>query len=164
MHKITSDIMSGKLVTIPHNSTLDEAYGKMRDKKIRHLPVVDDAGRIVGILSDRDLQRAMIPVAGKVEFDEIDFKFDSKFKTQDFMSWPAKTVSESTSVRDVALMMLNEKVSAYLVMGQDHNPIGIVTTDDMLKLLISLLDKDPSRLRLTMGSMFDDYAQTGSFS
>ena len=57
--KTTEEIMSKRLVTIPMDRSMSQAQELMRQKSFRHLPVTDDSGTIIGILSDRDLQRAM---------------------------------------------------------------------------------------------------------
>lgn len=157
----SSEIMTKKLVTIGAQASLTEAYRLMQTRKIRHLPVVDDKGAIVGILSDRDLQRAMSPK--KKDIHELTFEFDPEFIVRDFMSWPVKTVAHDMSVRDVAQRMLKEKLSALLVVDADQKHKGIVTTDDMLRLLIMLLEKDPTRIRTALGSIMDDFHYGGQF-
>ncbi len=164
MHKETSDIMSKKLITITGSAPLLEAYKVMSERKIRHLPVTDTAGGVIGILSDRDLQRAMQVDHRNPGIDEGTVEFKLGAQVQDFMSFPVKTVGINNSVRDVALAMLNEKVSAYLVTDQFAHTRGIVTTDDMLKLLISMLDKDPGKLRLGIDQVIADFAPHGQWA
>lgn len=164
MRKEANEIMTKKLITISMSASMLEAYKIMFSRKIRHLPVVDSLGNIIGILSDRDVQRAMKLEHRQNAFQDESIDFDPADKTKDFMSFPIKTVNSTSSVRDVALMMLNEKISAFLVVDNNELPCGIVTTDDMLKLLISFLDKDPSRLRLTTTGVFSDFASDGHWA
>jgi CBS domain-containing protein len=51
-----ADLMSTNVVTVSVNDTLGEAHAEMEIGLIRHLPVVDERGRLVGVLSDRDLK------------------------------------------------------------------------------------------------------------
>lgn len=146
------EIMSSKLITIHFEASVAEAHELMTARKIRHLPVVDDDGAVVGLLSDRDVQRAMSPKKSTQDFD-----FDPSFQVKSFMSWPVRAVEEHEPVADVARRMLAEKVSAFLVFSAHQAPVGIVTTDDLLRLLISLLHKDPSGLRLSLNSIMDEY-------
>jgi acetoin utilization protein AcuB len=164
MQKNTSDIMSKKLITVTGNTPLLEAYKIMNERNIRHLPVTNTEGGIIGILSDRDLQRAMQVGHRNSGIDEGTVEFKLGDQVQDFMSFPVKTVGMNNSVRDVASAMLKEKVSAYLVTDQFSQTRGIVTTDDMLKLLISLLDKDPSKLRLAIDHVIEDFAPHGQWA
>lgn len=156
--KTAQEIMSNKLITIGMNEPVLEAYKLMQKNKIRHLPVTDDTGYFVGILSDRDIQRC-------VRFDrdshsrqlDIELGLDPYLKVAEAMSWPVHKANADVPVRDIALRMLNEKMSSMLVHCPKTGRHGIVTTDDLLKLLISLLDKEPSRLRMAVDSIVEDY-------
>ena len=140
------EIASTEMTTIAHDARLVDAYTKMRLAKIRHLPVVDASRKIVGMLSDRDLQRAMIPV-GVAGQATPGFEFDPAHRVDDFMSWPVRSVSGHTEIRQVARLMLDEKISALIVTGADRRAAGILTTDDLLRLLVSLLAAEPEKAR-----------------
>lgn len=159
MEKVVREIMSKKLVTVSFDDSVRKAYQIMQDLKFRHLPVVDDKGMVVGILSDRDLQRAMTPTADISRSFDDEVEFNEEFLVKDFMTWPVRAVSKDVTVEEVAQRMLKEKVSAFMVM--DHggrSASGIVTTDDLLKLLVKLLQKDPERLGLSLGSIMSEFA------
>ncbi|HEY8279452.1 MAG TPA: CBS domain-containing protein [Bdellovibrionota bacterium] len=127
MKRVTlSGHMTKQLVTVGWDRPIDEAFWLMEDYHVRHLPVVDDEGYVVGILSDRDVNLAMNP--GKPGFQ-------LGAKVSGFMSWPALTVDEQTSLREVALGMADEKVSSFLVTRGGNEVVGIVTTDDLLRFL-----------------------------
>lgn len=138
-----SELMSKHLITVRYDAKLEEALVLMQEKSVRHLPVVDDQHRMVGILSDRDLQRAMIPEL--LTGPEVEFRFDSEHQVSHFMSWPVKTVSDQVLIEDIAYLMHKEKISAFVVVSSKDKdqPLGIITTDDLLKLLCSLLERDP---------------------
>lgn len=138
-------MMSKRLFTVSLSDSLRKAYQMMQERGIRHLPVCDEAGEIVGMLSDRDLQRAMSP----------HFEFDPKWQAKDFMSWPVKTATESDSIEAITRRMLSEKISAILVVRQmaevgDLQVRGIITTDDLLRYLLKLLDKDRAGLAVSL--------------
>lgn len=158
MQDTAHDIMSKKLVTVRMTDSVRTAYEIMQERKIRHLPVVDAMGEIIGILSDRDLQRAMKPKKSP-DFDEIEF--NKTHTTQDYMSWPARSVPEDIEIAALTQLMLNEKMSALLVkaVGSHNRVRGIVTTDDLLKLLLQLLEKDPSRAKASLGSVFQSVGE-----
>ena len=157
MDKIAGEIMSKKLVTVRLDDSVRTAYQIMQDRRIRHLPVSDGRGEIVGILSDRDLQRAMTPKAELCrDFDDA-VEFSESFLVKDFMTWPVRAVSKDVLIEEVARRMLREKVSAFLVMDHGHIAAGIVTTDDLLKLLIQLLQKEPHRLQMSLGSVLTEF-------
>lgn len=139
--------MTSELVTIGEGEELLSAYKKMQLYRIRHLPVVDGADNVVGILSDRDVNRAMqsqVMKSTQVHTDSI--SFDPKATVRDYMSWPVKTFDKDRSLKTVAKEMIKEKISAFLVTDLDHAIIGIITTEDLLRVLLELLDgPEPAR-------------------
>lgn len=151
MNRTVKDHASQNLTCIHWVESLDQAYRLMNEKKIRHLPVVDDRGAIVGLISDRDFQRAMFIdqpdfVSGKTPQPE----FDPRAKVRDFMSWPVETIGESETIAHAARTMIDKKISSLLVIkGADVT--GIVTTNDMLRALLerpeNLLEDLKSRAR-----------------
>jgi CBS-domain-containing membrane protein len=113
------------------------AYEEMKSHGIRHLPVVDHTGKLVGILSDRDVQRAInVKMINEVEQEMTFAPHDT---VENFMSWPVQTVDEKTSITDLTRMMIELKVSAFVVNGPNQYVKGIITTEDLLKYLLELL-------------------------
>ena len=152
---LAREVMSRELVTVSISVSLREAWDLMGRERIRHLPAVDPAGQIVGILSDRDIQRAMKPKKkSETGLVDLQFEFDPEFTVRDFMSYPVHQVREDVLIRDAAWRMLHEKISALLVTGMGGGVIGIMTTDDLLKLLVSILSKEGSWPLLSLGTIF----------
>ncbi len=140
VHLTVADEMSADPITIMPHQTLKEAYKMMYAKNIRHLPVVDQDGKICGIISDRDIQRGMdSKVASTLGFRFESLSLDDEKKVMDYMTWPLKMISRNASLKDAAHMMLTDRVSA-LVVVEGEEMVGIITTDDMLHTLIFLLD------------------------
>ena len=122
--------MSTDLVTVTINQSLEEAAGLMERSGIRHLPVRNDFGVVVGILSTHDIHRAKSP---------SQMRPAGTGNVSDFMSWPVITVEQSLPLREAALGMIQNKVSALLVTDSTKAVVGILTTEDLLKKLVSLL-------------------------
>lgn len=129
------EIMTKNLITIEASDSMVSAWKKMNDHHIRHLPVLDERKMVVGILSDRDVQRAM-QVTRKNQFEQ-EIRLDANYVVEDFMSWPVYVVHESTSVRKIAEEMLAQKVSAFIVEDSTGRLKGIITTDDLIKLFLT---------------------------
>jgi acetoin utilization protein AcuB len=124
------EAMSKELITIPWNAEMRAAFRKMRGWDIRHLPVVDENGGVVGILSDRDVQRAMRfcdsrDAAAVVEEAE----FADGAIVRDYMSWPVLSLEVSDDIRSAAGRMIREKISSFLVVDRGR-PVGIITTEE----------------------------------
>jgi acetoin utilization protein AcuB len=157
MEKLAENIMSKGIISVCMSDSVRMAYDVMRTECVRHLPVIDLDGYIVGIISDRDLNRAMTPVSMRDQYLQEEPQFDPTLEVRDFMSWPVCYTNSDAEVQSVAKMMLDEKISAVMIMDPSRNPQGIITTDDMLKLLISLLHKEEAEDKITLNSVIRDY-------
>jgi acetoin utilization protein AcuB len=100
----------------------------MDELKVRHLPV-RDSGKVVGILSDRDLNL----VLGATITSRGGLK--PAATVEDAMSSGVRGVVESRPVTDVAKEMLEHHVGSVLVMGADGGLVGIFTDSDALRIL-----------------------------
>lgn len=130
-------LMTTRIIKVRADLPMQAAYDEMKDNNIRHLPVVDHTGKLVGILSDRDVQRALN--VKKINEIEQEMTFNPHDTVENFMSWPVQTIDESTTIHDLTQMMIDLKVSAFIVGGANQYIKGIVTTDDLLKYLLELL-------------------------
>lgn len=122
-----SDIMTPRrsLVIITPTATIDEARRTMAAHSIRHLPVVDDAGRLVGLVSQTDVLVAGNGSAGPVS---------------DIMVREVDTVDERSNVHHVALLMFRRKRSC-LPVTREGELQGIVTDADFLGVAITLMEQ-----------------------
>lgn len=144
-HRVVKHCMSTHLITIGWNESMENAHKRMLLKKVRHLPVTNDLDEVIGMLSDRDVQRAMISQIkrphGQLIADES-IQFDEEIRVRDYMSWPAKMIEQNADLKLAAERMILEKVSSFLVVRQQRSTVkavGILTAEDMLKVLIELL-------------------------
>lgn len=124
--KNISEIMSTDLLVARPYSTAEEARQIMTSNSIRHLPVIDDDDRVVGILSDRDLANA----ANEVEVCLL-------------MKMPNKVVNAHVGLDEAIDLMIQSKVSSCLV-EDEGELVGIITSEDLLRVLKAFLDR-PAR-------------------
>ncbi len=138
----TRDVMTPKLVTIPVGTSLAEAQEIMDENRFRHLPVIDEGGIIVGVLSARDYG----------QLSDLDGFSLEDLTVEYFMNAPVEYVSEDMPVRNVIFKMLEKKISSLVVADENDIAVGIITTDDLLWHLAHVLkdnDRDASLLPLT---------------
>ena len=115
-NQIARKWMSKKVISIPMDYSLYQAREIMDSYQIRHLLVKDRTEQSIGILSDRDLLRAMMPDLNSNPFDgKTAGEFDSSLTVGDVMSWPAVSVDDQTSISAVIDQMLEGKFSAVIV-------------------------------------------------
>lgn len=146
MSKVKLDsYITKKVQSVQETDSLDAASALMREHRIRHLPVWNKAGHLAGILSDRDLKRAVDPANGS---------FRSGATAGQFMSTPVVSVGSNTPVKDAVDLLLARKLSCLAVL-QGQNLLGIITTDDLLRLLKDLLpENERSERSLTVLDYF----------
>jgi CBS domain-containing protein len=134
-------IFSRNLITIADTENIFEADQIMTKRNIRHLPVLDKDGYLVGLLSKSDYM-------GLLHLD-VDLK---KIKVRDLMSSPVKTFSVRASLRSVAQLFVAQKINCGLVM--DNNEIvGIVTSEDLLRLMAENDDLENEIERMDLGAL-----------
>lgn len=123
-----SDYMSETPMTIQTDTDYREAFDIMHDRNLHHLPVVDPAGKVVGILTQRDLQLAArhFMEAG-VEVSEV-------------MHKPVVTVTLDEPLASAASLMVDNRIGGLPVLDDDR-VVGVVTETDLFRALIDLLDK-----------------------
>jgi CBS domain-containing protein len=131
-------ISSKDIITIDIGDAVAAAHQVMIKNKIRHLVVTKDENAI-GVLSDRDVMRAMrtdIKDFFSVRVREQSFVGD--VRVGDVMGWPLHTVDQGAPLIELVEKMLQEKVSSLLVLS-GGGVVGIVTTDDLLQVLSKIL-------------------------
>ncbi|MDX3894862.1 CBS domain-containing protein [Pusillimonas sp.] len=130
--------MSSTVVTIDADDTLLHATRMMKDSKIKHLPVVDRSGGLVGIVTDRDLKKASASDATTLEVHELLYLLD-KVKIQSIMSKHVVTVDKGTPLKQAALLMVDKGIGCLPVMDGTQL-VGIVTRTDVLRYFANLND------------------------
>lgn len=123
--------MSSKVVTIGAGDTLVQAVRVMKDNKIKHLPVVDANGGLVGIVTDRDLKEASASDATTLEVHELLYLLD-QVKIESIMSKNVITVEKGTALKQAAHTMV-EKGIGCLPVTTGGQLTGIITRTDILR-------------------------------
>lgn len=134
--KSVRDIMTRELTTLAHDATLLDAALLMRSSGFRHVPVVN-GNKLVGLLSDRDVQRAAPSIFGKMTPEEYNRIFETTPIAKVMAKEPV-TVTPATPVTEVVNMMFERKFGSVPVV-EGEKLVGIVTTTDLLGLLSKLL-------------------------
>lgn len=131
------DLMTTDVVTLTEDETLAHAQRCMARGRIRHLPVVRE-GRLVGLITHRDLLAASFSIFAEVDASEQRRVFDT-VRVVEAMHRDVVTVSPELSVSKAARILLENKYGCLPVVDDDHQLQGIVTEADFLRLTVQLL-------------------------
>jgi len=127
-------IMKRDVVSIDMDATLSEALELCMDRRIRHLPVTDDGGRLVGILTDRDIRYYLSPRLGTISENSAD-RATLERRVHVVMVRKIVVGTPDMSLAAAARKMLDHRVGSLPVVDSDHKLVGIVTANDFLILI-----------------------------
>ncbi len=136
---MVQDLLTEKnsaVVTISSTTTLAEAARMMMDHRIGALVVTDDTERLLGIISERDLTRAIVDHAARVVEQRVG----------DVMSHPVVTCSPDESVIE-ALYMMNSKHIRHIPILDRNKLAGMISIRDVTNKWVELMEKENRQLR-----------------
>lgn len=149
MKKTVADIMTTDPIVVNLNTPLQEAISILADKKISGLPVVDETGKLVGVISESDLmwQESGIEAPPYIMFLDsvIYLKNPARYNKEihkalgqtvaEVMSDRPVTIQAHQPVPEAARIMHDKKVRRLPVVDDDSKVIGIVTQGDVIKMM-----------------------------
>jgi acetoin utilization protein AcuB len=128
------DLMTENPTTVSPRATAREATRLLHALDVRHLPVVDEEGTLVGMLSDRDLRGLTVPLlAGGERIADRETALDATVGS--LMSSDVLSVELDDDAAEVVELMLEHKVGAIPVVDGDGALAGIVSYIDVLRNL-----------------------------
>lgn len=124
-----ADVMTTKVVTLSPHHSFSDAANLMNDRYFRHCVVVDTHGQIVGVISDRDILRALArnPNSRTKSLDQI-------------MTHNPVTVRRNTHIADAVGKIISKRINCLPVVEEDGSVCGLVTSTDLLRSYQQLLD------------------------
>lgn len=134
---LVRDYMTTTVTTLTNEARLLDAALLIRRTGRRHVPIVTEAGGLVGIISDRDVSRMAPSMLARMTPDEYNQIFEGTPITVAMTKNPI-TVGPETPIRDAVQIFCEKKIGA-LVVTEGEKVVGILTVTDMLGLLNELL-------------------------
>lgn len=124
-----ADVMTVKVVTLSPHHSFNDVANLMNDRYFRHCVVVDSQRKIVGVISDRDIMRALArnPNSRSKSLDQI-------------MTQNPITVKRNTPIVDAVSKIVAKRINCLPVIEDDGTVCGIVTSTDLLKSYQHLLE------------------------
>lgn len=128
--------MSKNVVSIDVNDSMQDAMRLLKEHDIRMLPVMKK-GRLVGIVTDRDLKKASASDATTLEVHELLYLL-TEIKIKDIMTKDPITVPPDYTAEETAQVLLENKISGAPVADDNGQVVGTITQTDLFRVLISL--------------------------
>jgi len=140
--------MSSQPVTITTETTMTDALRVMRENQVRRLPVLDESGRLVGIVSEKDLLYASPSPATSLSIYEMHYML-TQLRVTELMTSDVITVGPDVPLEEAARIMADNKIGSLPVM-RDDKLVGIITETDLFRIFLELLGAREKGVRLTM--------------
>jgi len=128
--------MNPKVITVDADDSMLDATKILKEHNIRHLPVLEK-GKLVGIVTDRDLKRASPSDATSLEAHELLYLI-ANIKVREIMTKNPITVPYNFTIEEAAQILLQARISGMPVVDKQGDVIGTITQTDLFKVLISL--------------------------
>ena len=135
-----SKSMSKQVISIRPNADIFEAQDLMEENKIRHLPVVDEENRLIGIVTDRDIKSAMPSNLYKTLECTLEEKNEvCDLRIKDIMTKDPMSISPTYTIQDAMLLIQSQRVGALPVVDDDGKLKGIISIRDLLRAFINVM-------------------------
>jgi acetoin utilization protein AcuB len=128
--------MSEPVITVDVNDSIQHSMSLLKQHKIRILPVMKK-GKLIGIVTDRDLKKASASDANTLDVRELSYII-SKIKVKEIMTHSPITVPFDYTIEETAEILLSNKISGVPVVDKNRQVVGVITQSDLFKVIISL--------------------------
>jgi acetoin utilization protein AcuB len=144
---LVGERMSKPVITIQPDLPIQDALALMKREAVRRLPVVDDRGSLVGIVSQSDLLHATPSDVTSLSIWELNYLL-SKISVDEIMTKEVISISEDTPLEEAARIMADNKIGGLPVV-RDKTVAGIITETDLFKIFLELLGAREAGVRVS---------------
>jgi acetoin utilization protein AcuB len=139
--------MKANPITVGPLDSFRHAMNLIRQRGIRHLPVME-GGRLVGIVTDRDVRQASPSAATSLEIHELHYLLE-KIKIRDIMTSEVVTATPEMPIEAAARLMLTHRIGCLPVL-REMALVGIITETDILSAFVEVMGIQPEQTRLEL--------------
>jgi acetoin utilization protein AcuB len=133
---LVKDWMSKTVITVDVNDSMQDAMRLLKEHAISMLPVTK-RGKLVGIVTDRDVKRSSASDATTLEIHELLYLI-SKISVKDIMTKEPVTIPYDFTVEEAAEVLLKNRISGVPVVDKEGELVGTITKGDIFRVLIAL--------------------------
>jgi len=134
-----SSYMSPQLITIPPTMGIREAFFKMKENSIRHLPIVDENNSLIGIISDRELRRPNWVDEAK-DISHV-YYLDNSMLVSDVMITNVHVIHTYDTLKKAVSLLLDNQIGAAPVLDKTGSLVGMLSAIDLLRALKDSIDQ-----------------------
>lgn len=145
---LVGERMSHPVISVSPKMPMQEAHKLMRDEKIRRLPVVNERGKMIGIITESDLLHASPSDATSLSVWEMNYML-SKVTVEKIMTREVITTQKDTPLEEAARKMVDNRIGGLPVV-MDGEVIGIITETDLFKVFLEMLGARESGVRISV--------------
>jgi acetoin utilization protein AcuB len=138
-----SSFMTSKVIAAHPDDGIRHTFFRMRENEVRHMPVLDEQNKLVGIISDRDLRRPEW-VDEAPDISHL-YNLDDDLSVKNLMSTNLYVTHTYESIRKVSKVLLEHRFGALPVLNKEDELVGILSAVDLLQALEVLLDEQKSK-------------------
>ncbi|MDP2847124.1 MAG: CBS and ACT domain-containing protein [Humidesulfovibrio sp.] len=129
--------MTKEVITGTPEMSMMKASKIMKEKGVGRLPIVDEAGVLMGLVSDRDIKEASPSKATTLDMHELYYLL-SEVKLKDIMTKKVVTIKKGETVERAAQLMLESNIGGMPVVDDQNKVVGMVTDSDIFKVLVRI--------------------------
>ena len=145
---LVKDRMTSDPVTVTPDTSFPEALRIIKERGIRHLPVVDEQRKLIGVVARTDLLHASPSMAVPSNVFEMSYLL-ANLHLREVMSSPPITVLEDAPLEEAARVMVEKKIGCLPVM-RDETLVGMITEADIFETFVEVLGGREASLRVTV--------------
>lgn len=138
-----SSYMSPQVLSIPPDMGIREAFFKMKEYSIRHLPIVDGDNRLIGIISDRELRRPNW-VDEAQDIAHV-YYLDNSMHVSDVMITNVHVLHTYDTLSKAVSLLLDHHIGAAPVLDKTENLVGMLSAIDLLRALKDTIDQQKKK-------------------
>ena len=143
---LVGERMSHPIISIAPDMPVHDALDMFKRERIRRAPVVKE-GKLIGIVSDKDLLNASPSPASSLSIWEMNYLL-SKITVSEVMTKKVLTVAEDTPIEEAARIMADNKIGGLPVLRDGH-VVGIITETDLFKIFLEFMGAREKGVRVT---------------
>ncbi|MDP5141388.1 CBS domain-containing protein [Rheinheimera baltica] len=138
--RTVAELMTVDPLCVTRDASLKDAHDLMRSKNVRHIPVIDEKGELVGMLTQKIMIAKVMGLMAQFGATALERKEKQQLIT-DLMATDFAAVTPDQSLKDVAGFFVTNRHGCMPVVDENNKLMGILTSSDFVRLAAELLEK-----------------------